>query len=95
MTPAQKRAYVIADNKLALNAGWDEELLGQGTEGRCSPMTRFRHPLTGFSIPKIDGLIEGLEARGARRSRMTTGFPLGDGRAHAGQATSGRLGHTG
>ena len=27
MTDAQKRAYVIADNKLALNAGWDEELL--------------------------------------------------------------------
>src|SRR5262249_16076099 len=27
MTPALKRAYVIADNKLALNAGWDEELL--------------------------------------------------------------------
>ena len=26
-TEAQKRAYVIADNKLALNAGWDEELL--------------------------------------------------------------------
>src|SRR5215212_10796380 len=24
---AQKRAYVLADNKLALNAGWDEELL--------------------------------------------------------------------
>ncbi len=27
MTPAQKKAYVLADNKLALNAGWDEELL--------------------------------------------------------------------
>jgi ParB-like chromosome segregation protein Spo0J len=27
MTPAQKRAYIIADNKLAMNAGWDEELL--------------------------------------------------------------------
>ena len=26
-TPAQKRAYVIADNKLAFNAEWDEELL--------------------------------------------------------------------
>jgi ParB-like chromosome segregation protein Spo0J len=26
-TEAQKRAYVIADNKLALNAGWDHELL--------------------------------------------------------------------
>jgi ParB-like chromosome segregation protein Spo0J len=27
MTEAQKRAYVIADNKLALNAGWNDELL--------------------------------------------------------------------
>ena len=27
LTDAQKRAYIIADNKLALNAGWDEELL--------------------------------------------------------------------
>jgi ParB-like chromosome segregation protein Spo0J len=26
-TDAQKRAYIIADNKLALNAGWDNELL--------------------------------------------------------------------
>lgn len=26
-TDAQKRAYVLADNKLAMNAGWDEELL--------------------------------------------------------------------
>ena len=28
LTETQQRAYVIADNKLALNAGWDEELLG-------------------------------------------------------------------
>ena len=27
LTEAQKRAYIIADNKLALDAGWDEELL--------------------------------------------------------------------
>jgi ParB-like chromosome segregation protein Spo0J len=27
-TEPQKRAYIIADNKLALNAGWDEEMLG-------------------------------------------------------------------
>ena len=28
LSDAQKKAYIIADNKLALNAGWDEELLG-------------------------------------------------------------------
>jgi DNA modification methylase len=27
MTPEQQRAYILADNKLALNAGWDEDLL--------------------------------------------------------------------
>jgi ParB-like chromosome segregation protein Spo0J len=27
LTDAKRRAYVIADNKLALNAGWDEEML--------------------------------------------------------------------
>ncbi len=27
LSEAQKRAYVIADNKLALNAGWDDEML--------------------------------------------------------------------
>ncbi len=39
LTPAQRRALVIADNKLGLNAGWDEELLrtelgGLGGGGR-------------------------------------------------------------
>lgn len=33
MTEAQKRAYVIADNKLAENAGWDEELLAASRSG--------------------------------------------------------------
>ncbi|NBW16948.1 MAG: hypothetical protein EBR82_54130 [Caulobacteraceae bacterium] len=28
LTDTQKRAYIIADNKLALNAGWDDEILG-------------------------------------------------------------------
>lgn len=27
LTPAQRRQYVVADNKLAMNAGWDEEML--------------------------------------------------------------------
>src|SRR3954466_14515559 len=27
LTPAQRRAYILADNRLALSAGWDEDLL--------------------------------------------------------------------
>src|SRR4051812_9188948 len=36
MTAQQKRAYVIADNKLALNAGWDEDLLAEELNGLLS-----------------------------------------------------------
>jgi ParB-like chromosome segregation protein Spo0J len=36
LSPAEKRAYVLADNKLALNAGWDEELLALELQGRGS-----------------------------------------------------------
>ena len=38
MTPAEKRAYVIADNKIALNAGWDEEILAEELKS-CWPWT--------------------------------------------------------
>ena len=44
---AQKRAYAIADNKLALNAGWDEELLG--LELGELEVLGFDLDLTGFS----------------------------------------------
>ena len=61
MTPAEKRAYVIADNKLALNAGWDEEILAEELQGACWPIDLdFDIGVTGFSIPEIDSLIEGL-----------------------------------
>src|SRR4051812_27226162 len=36
MSPAEKRAYVLADNKLALNAGWDEQILAKSSR-ICSP----------------------------------------------------------
>ncbi len=61
MTPAQKRAYVIADNKLALNAGWDEDLLGQELRALLDVDIGFDVGVTGFSIPEIDSLIEGLD----------------------------------
>jgi len=61
MTPEEKRAYVIADNKLALNAGWDEEILGEELQALMESYLDFAIELTGFSIPEIDGLIEGLK----------------------------------
>ncbi len=60
LTAAQKRAYVIADNKLALNAGWDEEILAIELESLLATDLDFEIAVTGFSIPEIDSLIEGL-----------------------------------
>ena len=60
MTPEQKRAYVLADNKLAMNAGWDEELLAEELKGLLEIDLDFDIGVTGFSIPEIDSLIDGL-----------------------------------
>ena len=59
MTPAQKRAYVLADNKLALNAGWDEDLLADELSELLAEDVGFDISLTGFSIAEVDGLIDG------------------------------------
>src|SRR6056297_627077 len=56
MTPAQKRAYVLADNKLALNAGWDEQILAEELGALMALDLDFQVEVTGFSIPEIDGL---------------------------------------
>ena len=55
LTEAQKKAYIIADNKLALNAGWDNELLGlELGELRDEG---FDISLTGFTEEELAGLI--------------------------------------
>jgi hypothetical protein len=60
MSQAEKRAHVIADNKLALNAGWDEELLASELQGLLADEINFDIGISGFSIAEVDGLIEGL-----------------------------------
>jgi len=55
LTDAQKRAYVIADNKLALNAGWDDEMLALEL-GNLQDMD-FDLSLTGFSTDEINALL--------------------------------------
>ena len=60
MTENQKRAYVLADNKLALNAGWDEDLLAEELQALLSTDSLgFDVGVIGFSVGEIDSLIEG------------------------------------
>jgi ParB-like chromosome segregation protein Spo0J len=59
MTEAEKRAYVIADNKLALNAGWDEDLLALELGELAVLDLDFDLTLTGFEMAEIDLLIDG------------------------------------
>lgn len=59
LTEAQKRAYIIADNRLALNAGWDAEMLSvelsdlQGSD--------FDVSLLGFDEAELNKLLGGIE----------------------------------
>lgn len=54
--PAERRAYVLADNKLAQNAGWDRELLGLELQGLID--LNFEVELTGFTPCEIDIVLE-------------------------------------
>ena len=56
LTEAQKKAYIIADNKMALNAGWDEELLKIELENLKE--LDFDLDLTGFNIDELDELFK-------------------------------------
>ncbi len=55
LTDAQKRAYILADNRLALNAGWDEELLALEF-GELKDLG-FDLELTGFGLDEIEKLF--------------------------------------
>lgn len=62
LTDAQKRAYVIADNKLALNAGWDDELLS--LELKDLQLNNFDLSLTGFNDEELAKLlVEAVEGQ--------------------------------
>lgn len=57
MSEAQKRAYIIADNKLAENAGWDHDLLRIELGGLLEFDNMFDLTLTGFDTGEIDFLL--------------------------------------
>jgi DNA modification methylase len=58
LSEAERRAYVLADNKLALAAGWNRETLAIELQGLSD--LGFEVDLTGFEIPEIDIVIESV-----------------------------------
>ena len=56
LTEAQKKAYIIADNRMAMDAGWDEELLR--VEIEALQAEAFDLSLTGFDDTEIADLSE-------------------------------------
>ena len=98
LTPLQVRAYVLADNKLALNAGWDDEMLA--LELKDLDMEGFDVSLTGFDEVEIGALLadkteEGLtdedevpEPLTEPLSRIGDVWVLGNHRVMCGDSTS-------
>lgn len=53
----EKRALMLADNKIALNAGWDMKLLAQELEELSAAALDYDIETTGFEAPEIDLII--------------------------------------
>lgn len=62
LSAAERKAYVLADNKLALSAGWDQDLLAIELQGLID--LEFEVELTGFSIAEIDLVLDHAADRG-------------------------------
>jgi hypothetical protein len=58
LSEAEKRAYILADNKLAQNAGWNEDLLAGELEYLVTQCEEIDIDLTGFSIAEVDQLLD-------------------------------------
>src|SRR5437870_8018035 len=69
LSEADKRAYILADNKLAEKAGWDKELLAIELQGLIDLDVEIE--LTGFEMPEIDFILEE-----ARQANGASGGPV-------------------
>jgi DNA modification methylase len=56
LTNAEKKAYILADNRLAERAGWDREILA--TELQALIELDFPVEITGFEIPEVDIILD-------------------------------------
>jgi len=96
LTEAQRRAFIIADNKIALNAGWSAELLAE--ELPALEALGFDLGITGFSEKELAEILASVDAPGLEEppvpalpehpiSRKGDLWILGDHRVLCGDAT--------
>jgi ParB-like chromosome segregation protein Spo0J len=71
LSPAERRAYVLADNKLALESTWNKELLAE--ELKVLMDTGFAVEDTGFSMAEADILLEEAEVIAEPKSAKARG----------------------
>lgn len=71
LTPEQKRAYVIADNRIAENAGWNRELLA--LELTELDIADFDLGVIGFSDKELEKLLPGLTSISESMPELPTG----------------------
>ena len=58
LSDAERRAYVIADNRLAELAGWDREILKIDAQGLADLELDFEIEITGFDTAELDDLLD-------------------------------------
>ncbi|MBX3485130.1 DNA methyltransferase [Phenylobacterium sp.] len=96
MTAAEKRAYVLAENKLAELAEWDREILGEELRELAALDLDFDLEIIGFTGVEIDALTDLKLDDGADDEPEVPSHPvtergdhwqLGDHRAYCGDAT--------
>ena len=69
LSEAERRAYILADNKIALEAGWDSELLAMELQGLID--LDFDVELTGFSLAEIDLTLDNAQSADLQEQRKT------------------------
>jgi len=73
LSPAEKRAYVLADNKLAELAGWDREILAIELQGLID--LEFDVEFTGFEMGEIDIILDEIDHERRKRAEAEDDIP--------------------
>jgi ParB-like chromosome segregation protein Spo0J len=77
LNEAERRAYVIADNRLAELAGWDHDILAIELQALSELDLDFDLEITGFETAELDLLLDGPDADGADPDDDVSGIEMG------------------